>query len=362
MARTVFILGAGASKEAGAPLMKEFLDKAHDLWKIGDVKESDEHFSKVFKGIGVLQNVHSKAQLDIQNVESVFAAFEMARILGHFGEYSNEEIILLEKSMKKVIVATIQNTLLLPVVRQTVMAPPPYDLFLDLIHKIRGDLRLNQSVAVITFNYDMAIDYTFHRSGQAITYNLGEETRISPIPILKLHGSLNWAQCKECGIITPWQLHNYFKKYNWQLHGEPKNVLLAIGSHIQNYKHGEHSVWEEPVVVPPTWNKYDYHNMLAKVWSAAAKELGEAENIFVIGYSLPHTDAFFRYLYALGTVGEAFLKRFWVFNPDSSGTVKERFKSMLGPGAEQRFYYSENNFTGAIHEIAHQFGIRVEHL
>ncbi|MBI5307036.1 MAG: hypothetical protein HZB37_01535 [Planctomycetes bacterium] len=351
MARTVFILGAGASKEAGAPLMKEFLDKAHDL-----------HFSSVFKGIGVLQNVHSKAQLDIQNVESVFAAFEMARILGHFGGYSNEEINKLEKSMKKVIVATIQQTLLIPVVGKTVMAPPPYDLFLDLIQKIKGEIKLNQSVAIISFNYDMAIDYTFHRSGVPITYCLGEETRIGAIPVLKLHGSLNWVQCKECGAIVPWQLPKYFSKYSWQLFGEPKNVVLGIGSHLQTYKHGEHSVWEEPVVVPPTWNKYDYHNMLAKVWSSAAHELGEAENIFVIGYSLPPTDAFFRYLYALGTVGEAFLKRFWVFNPDSTGDVKERFRSLLVPGAQQRYYYSENNFDGAIHEIAHQFGIRVEHL
>jgi len=30
MSKTVFILGAGASKEAGAPLMNEFLDSARE--------------------------------------------------------------------------------------------------------------------------------------------------------------------------------------------------------------------------------------------------------------------------------------------------------------------------------------------
>ncbi len=79
MADTVFILGAGASKEAGAPLMGEFLDVAHNLWKTeGSTMPA---FETVFRGISRLQQVHSKAKLDIQNVESVFAAFEMAKTL-----------------------------------------------------------------------------------------------------------------------------------------------------------------------------------------------------------------------------------------------------------------------------------------
>ena len=42
MASVVFILGAGASKQAGAPLMNEFLDVAYDLWKMGRVSDADE--------------------------------------------------------------------------------------------------------------------------------------------------------------------------------------------------------------------------------------------------------------------------------------------------------------------------------
>jgi hypothetical protein len=38
------------------------------------------------------------------------------------------------------------------------------------------------------------------------------------------------------------------------------------------------------------------------VWRTAAQHLSEAEHIFIIGYSLPETDQFFRYLYGLGTV------------------------------------------------------------
>ena len=111
----------------------------------------------------------------------------------------------------------------------------------------------------------------------------------------------------------------------------------------------------EPVLVPPTWNKTEHHSALSSVWNRAARELGEAENIFVIGYSLPLSDAFFRYLYALGAVGEATLKRFWVFNPDNSGEVGDRFVKLLGPGARERFDYYEKTFEQAIPIIGEEF-------
>ena len=55
------------------------------------------------------------------------------------------------------------------------------------------------------------------------------------------------------------------------------------------------------MIVPPTWNKTEYHSNLSHVWHEAAVELGSARNIYVFGYSLPETDSFFRYLFALGT-------------------------------------------------------------
>src|SRR5205085_2387516 len=97
-------------------------------------------------------------------------------------------------------------------------------------------------------------------------------------------------------------------------------------------------ITESPYVVPPTWNKSQYHSVLESVWQAAARELSTAENIIVCGYSLPESDQFFRYLYALGTVGELRLKRLWVFDPNE--TVGKRFRGLLGQGAIQRFQYS----------------------
>lgn len=56
MSNTVFVLGAGASKIAGAPLMKEFLDTAYGLWRTNAIpKPADECFKAVFEAIAALQ-------------------------------------------------------------------------------------------------------------------------------------------------------------------------------------------------------------------------------------------------------------------------------------------------------------------
>jgi hypothetical protein len=85
--------------------------------------------------------------------------------------------------------------------------------------------------------------------------------------------------------------------------------------------------------------------------------LSEAEDIFVVGYSLPETDAFFRYLYALGTANrDKVLRRFWVFNPkEEGGEVDMRFKALLGPGAQQRYKYYAVTFEDSISIIQKQF-------
>jgi hypothetical protein len=122
---------------------------------------------------------------------------------------------------------------------------------------------------------------------------------------------------------------------------------------LQEYysKHTDIKVNAEPVIVPPAWNKADYHQLLSKIWGTAAKELEEAEYIFIIGYSLPETDAFFRLLYGIGTVGDKPLKKVIVYNPDDTGVIEQRFKGMLGPGALARFEYKPLKFDKCIDDI-----------
>src|SRR5262245_24730304 len=107
MSDVVFILGAGASKEAGAPLMADFLSQAQRLLKDGKCNDYQEDFERVFRAIAELQRVHSKAELDLDNLESVFAAFEMAQLLGQLPGTDEPEIPRVVKSMRRVITKTL---------------------------------------------------------------------------------------------------------------------------------------------------------------------------------------------------------------------------------------------------------------
>jgi hypothetical protein len=88
----VFILGASASKQCGAPLMADFLDVANNLKRTGGAKDKSEHFDNVFRAIGALQAVHSKAQLNLTNIESIFTALEISNVLKKLPGFESEEI------------------------------------------------------------------------------------------------------------------------------------------------------------------------------------------------------------------------------------------------------------------------------
>ena len=146
-------------------------------------------------------------------------------------------------------------------------------------------------------------------------------------------------------MVYPLALKEYFSKYSRPPITRSGTVKIPIGSQLKEYfDKTDVPVKPEPFIVPPSWNKAEQHQSLSNVWAQAAQELEQAEYIFIIGYSLPETDAFFRLLYALGTVGEKLLTKIIVFNPDQSGEVETRFRSMLGPGAEARFEYVESTF------------------
>ena len=240
--------------------------------------------------------------------------------------------------------------------------PKPYEAFSNLLTHLYRDAFPTQSASVISFNYDLAADMALYRAGLGPDYIIDQPSvgRVM-VPLLKLHGSLNWATERSTRKIHPLHLSSYFQYYSYNGYGENSGTRLPIGSQLVEYfsRYASIEVDAEPVIVPPSWNKADYHNALSDVWAAAAKHLSEAEQIFIIGYSLPETDSFFRHLYALGSVGTTPLRRIAVFNPDNSGATDLRFKGLLGPAAAARYEYRESTFSDAIGYIRKLFPKRV---
>ena len=231
--------------------------------------------------------------------------------------------------------------------RAQVKPPPPYESFVEVVKAFPN----TQSVSIITFNYDVALDYALHYAGVSVDYCLGN-CKPSLVELLKLHGSLNWGKCKQAGCpqrVVPWQMKDFFSGRDWGPLHTQKFVTLGLTRHFNQLEHCGSPVLAEPVLVPPTWNKGYYHLGLETVWRRAAERLSQAENIIVIGYSMPPTDEFFKYFFALGSVGDTWLSRVWIFNPDEAAA--RRFSELLGPQSKARFQHFPEQFSTAVETL-----------
>jgi hypothetical protein len=350
MTHTVFILGAGASKDAGAPMMDNFIDVAERLRtrnQTGDVRGS---FDLVFEGLAELREVHEKAAFNTYNLESVFGAFEMAKLLGRLGSLGIDKINRLPNAMRDVIVQTIAETVEFPVVQDdrghsAIRPPAPYPGLIDVIKnrlQAGSQGRDRFSFSIITFNYDVCLDFALYYSSLNIRYGLEDGENQDAIALLKLHGSLLWGRCSGCNKVAAWPLSTTRNRF-WPDLESRSSVKFPVTEWLKGFAHCAGGHMSQAYVVPPTWSKGQYHTELESVWRNAAKELQKAENIFVSGYSLPEADQFFKLLYALGTSGTTRLKKFWVFDPNP--TVEMSFKTLIGESILHRFKFFKEPFS-----------------
>ncbi len=364
MSRFVFVLGAGASAAAKAPLASDFMDKARSLLRSGALPpEDNDAFNLVFRARDALKAVHSKADLDLANIEVLFSAFEMAALFGRLGSLSEADVDSLP-AMRRLISRTVELSMEFPILSSPMrptptkqyrqewtsgkfpklMPPPPYDSFAELVRKVaKGDWG---SVSVITFNYDLGIDVCLYFDDIPYRYGFSQDSA-DAVDLLKLHGSLNWGKCPLCKEVMMLDMRACLQRLSVKAAG---SLRFEVSQDLRFLQHCGSQLKPEPLIVPPTWNKGTHHSGIGRVWKRAARRLSEAEYIFIIGYSYPPTDEFFRYLYALGTIGDGWLEKVMVFNPDQE--VGERIRQLLGPLARDKFAVSKNRFDTAISNIS----------
>lgn len=217
----------------------------------------------------------------------------------------------------------------------------------------------------------MALDYALAFKNCIPDYRLdpNKPSDANAIKLLKLHGSLNWALC-ECGDLIEFSMQEYIKRrqkvaFTFDLNAndlrdripiyEMMNQLRKEHKHkneISPQKSIESGFRFRPAIIPPTWTKSEYYQPMKNVWKEAAFELSEAENVYIVGYSLPETDAFFPYLYSLATLDSSTqIERFWVFNIDGSPEIKGRYKGMVGKGIERSYQFFNMDFSEAIEKM-----------
>ncbi len=352
MAKNVFILGAGASVESGPPLMSNFVDVIEDIFFSKESSIDRPAFNRVLSVHRELQSVYAKSYLALDNIEHLFGAIELSSVMGQLYGHTTEDIALIRESLIKVIAQTIELTTRFPFLKYKgshcdafrINPTESYGAFVDLLKESNV-----KDCCVITFNYDLALDVAL--SLKEVPINYGYSSGVG-MRLLKLHGSLNWGTCSNpaCSSIVIYDINNYFNTHRRSLleadfaDGEAKQLPIQMlnSYHEVHCPNCTKQLDKIGLIVPPTWNKGESQKSIATVWQNAAKELSEAVNIFAIGYSLPETDSFFRYLFALGTLGNARIRRFWTFDPDPD--VHNRFQDMIGRSIKDRFKKHEVKF------------------
>ena len=81
-------------------------------------------------------------------------------------------------------------------------------------------------------------------------------------------------------------------------------------------------------IVPPTWSK-GFHPEMVGVWRLAYRLFARANHVRVLGYSLPESDAYVRYLLKTALVRAPNLKSIDVLCLDASSEVRARYKRFI---------------------------------
>lgn len=357
----VYILGAGASFESGAPLMNNFLDIAEDLLRKGTFDEDAEKIELVFDLISELQIVHSKAQLDLNNIESLYGVIEMGIILGRLTSKSSDAAKYKE-ALTTLISRTLVKSMLFPIVVKPGIQDTPMFRSSESYGQF-AELLINEKAgggSVLTFNYDLGLELALAFYNKKVNYRLNDDD--SGFNLLKLHGSINWytnSQAKEIKFLSLEDARKFIQKefYNGE-YKENERYPFDINRYL-NIDIANKGQDLETVIIPPTWNKTEYQGQLTRVWEAAADHLSNAQNIYILGYSLPESDSFFRYLFALGTISKNRIRNIIVYNPEDSGETEDRFRRLFGLSTESRFKYKPLKFSEAIKDIAESKGIKL---
>lgn len=360
MRNLVIILGAGASFEFGAPLMKDFYRVASEIFVNSEDKTIKEHFSIVFEFINRLQKAQAKANIDLHNIEQVYTALEMAKLLGleHL-RASGKSWSKMEDSMRFFLTHNIESRSLLPpspnmhAHHQNSQDPARLGMKKPNFSAVAGHIQVLKkygwNVSILSFNYDLVTEAVLSQQHIKVDYCLDKRENINDnniVPLLKLHGSINWQpenKNRQVSIkVTPYEdLGNYKNSHLYSTTLNNK-VVTNISKHFT------------PFVIPPVWNKATYQSSLSKVWKTAAKKLSEASHVYCLGYSLPVTDGFFKQLYALGTIGNSPFLQFRVFDiepADKPMGVNSRYLELLGRGAENVFSYDDSGSKGFVNSL-----------
>ena len=308
----VYILGAGFSRDAGGPLIGDFLLRMRDCHEhlLADGKNLEANaIADVLKFRQEAASAAYWTKLDLENIEDLFSLASAnsrkltPQICNAIAATIDRLIPPIASSKIRLVVAD-DHLHEIPqwLATRPDLANQEYEIpeYANHVARLLGLYQFLDGNPVgrnsfITFNYDTVLEQALEYLGMEYDYHLSPRADVSTsgaqqkkVPLFKLHGSINWSGGpKGKGI-------NVFKDYQ---------TLSALN--------------KTPALIPPTWKK-EFGTQFSAVWDGAIRALKTATNVVVIGFSAPPTDLHFKYLLASGFQGNISLRRLQFFTKDAS--------------------------------------------
>jgi len=336
--KSVFILGAGASVPAGAPVLNDFLKKARELLDNpnSELDNADrEAFKHVFEWRGRMYPALRFLKLDLENMENLFCLVDMSYQLGFEKKKKEKNII---NDLIRLVGRTLDLTIKFKeIYKIDNLTDKTYLDFINLLenrNQLKSDAKKIELDSIITLNYDIVCDQVFWIQDIPFTYDYPVvDQDDSKYKLLKLHGSINWRVCsnQKCKYIDP---SRYFPR-------SPYTDLYTLDIAKRIYDNPCEKCKKPliPFIVPPTWNKIAYSKGLKSIWKSASKEIEQATRIIIIGYSLPETDSYFKYLLAISLSKNESLQEIILINPAQGiegEALEKRYRDFIAPFFDTR--------------------------
>jgi hypothetical protein len=367
MSDNVIIFGAGASRDAGIPLMKDFVATMWEFATRGKARRdplTSADYELLREAMYIrreLDTYHGRAMFDDKNLEDILSLLSFDEMSG--GSQSRKKLSTFVKAISRTIELTCR---VVPEITDQCVGPY-YSFWLTLLTRLAKNKSLP---TIITFNYDLvlerslchALDGDYFRSiekerpfdGLSIMYYYDKLQKVNLILQRsectdgKAAGTRPWmgdfGECKEVAEIEILKLHG---SLNFSTNGttQPNSPVQAV---------------EDPLILPPIFNKMDYVESLNNAWAKALQRLRKTKNVFIVGYSLPSTDIYMQYFLKAGLGPNTDLNRVFVYDPvlfkegDGRNDMVHRYKTCFSPQLQKSIEfnpYGGDNYQGSLYHF-----------
>ena len=308
--KRVFILGAGFSKQSGMPLATELTPLLHRKFKEYDDKEALEWFEWLDERASWVKGANQNKKMSL-NIEEIFdfahfdaLIWKMRQQMCTVGRNSGDTPYSNAKAIEAWL-SYMEDDLVDVIWKQQKMSINKN----DGISRLAIILRENDTV--VTFNYDTLLEQTISQIEKSWQYGFKVE-KGKGTPILKMHGSINWA------IVRRKQVNSFgypllFQKEDQNVGDDATKstseieydyVLLKIpNDKLDNRIKNRDLQWSSKqydigIAGLGRYKPLDRIPGSGQVWYKAGCALYQADEIYIVGFSLSRFDTMARLHFA----------------------------------------------------------------